>query len=102
MTGIKAVIDTAYCKQTECMIHKLRYPAGQALALIIESLDGEPLMTASVNLVDEHLADNEVAIKDWSENEGIRECLEKLGVIGPVKRSVKTGFVTATIHECLI
>lgn len=43
--------------------------------LLTEKVTGEPMCTASVNLPSLGLEDGEIAIKDYSENEGILECL---------------------------
>lgn len=91
------------CFDLDCDIQKLRYPVGNRLALVLNETDtGESFMIASVNLPHEQQEDNEVAIKDYSENEGIRQCLEDLKIIGPIKWRSLTGPDRTTIHECLI
>jgi hypothetical protein len=50
---------------------------------------------------DMDLADNEVAIKNWSENEGILECLQANGVVGQTKRRMPTGFVYVDVVDLL-
>ena len=70
---------------------------------------GEPIATASVYLdlfVDQQAAD-EVAIKNWSENEGMHEALQAAGIIGPVLRThcpdpTPRMQVPATIHKLLV
>lgn len=64
---------------------------------------GERIAVASVNLSGNatKLAPGEVAIKGWSENEGMADALIKAGIIGPELRKEPTGFVLATIHQLI-
>ena len=55
----------------------------------------EPWTTATVNL--NGLEGDEVAIKNYSENEGLLELLTGLGVIEPPHRRVQSGFVSIDI-----
>ena len=43
------------------------------------------------------LRPGEVAIKDWTENEGILEVLIGAGVVAPPHRLIPTGFVQAKV-----
>lgn len=96
-------VSTQYVPATRCIIKRSKYACNKHIALeIIEADSKEPLIIASINLTGRTMAKDEVAIKNWSENEGIRECLEQLKVIGPVLYSIPTGYTQATIHECLI
>lgn len=71
-------------------------------ALTLLDPQGQPIATATTNLPEEPLAPNEVFIKSWSENQGMCEALEALGIIGPTVDHVRTGFVQATKHRLLI
>ena len=55
----------------------------------------EPWTTATVNIGGLH--GDEVAIKNYSENEGLLDVLLGLGVIEPPHRRVASGFVTIDI-----
>lgn len=55
----------------------------------------EPWTTATVNI--NGLSGDEVAIKNYSENEGILDLLVGLGVIEPPHRQVASGFVVIDI-----
>jgi len=57
---------------------------------------------ATVNIPDEPLEDDEVIIKDYSENEGIYNMMVAAGHISPAIRYVNTGFVTCPICKLLI
>lgn len=77
----------------EAVIKEGTYPNGSK-ALQLLAVDGEPLATATVAL-DVLPDEGNVFIKDWSENEGILSSLQEAGVVGPVIRSIPTGFVQA-------
>lgn len=77
----------------KCVYSKYLY-GGIALQLLCksENFDGyEPYMTASVCV--DGLEDDEIAIKDYSENEGIYEALVEQKVIHEAHRTVSSGFV---------
>jgi hypothetical protein len=93
--------DAKYVKGT-VSLEQDRYANNDRIALLLFAEDGEPLATATTNLSDAPLADNEVILKGWSENTGIPDALIRAGVVGPALRSIRTGFVEATVHELLI
>jgi hypothetical protein len=68
---------------------------------LIDAEDGIPFAVATVNLPDEPLEENEIAIKNHSENEGILWALQEAGIVGQVKREVQSGFVRIPIVELL-
>jgi len=52
-----------------------------------------PYATATVNVPDVLLADNEVLVKDYSENEGVLDFLIKYNIVTPTPNGVHSGFV---------
>ena len=83
-------------------IIKMKYAEDNSIALqLVDAEDGEPVARATVCLRHSALAPNEVLLRGWSENEGLPEELERLGIVGPVKRFIPTGFVEATVHDLL-
>jgi len=62
----------------------------------IDVEDGCPFMTVSTN-IDETLLEDEVAIKDWSENYGILVALVTQGIIENPHRYVPAGHVKIPI-----
>ena len=72
-----------------------RYANGQNSIRLVDS-DGMPFMTASVAIDHElvQLEDDEVIIKNYSENEGILEALVDAGVIENPHRGFTYHFVT--------
>lgn len=92
-------IKTKYWVSPEpIVVRKSRYMADQSIALMLTS-NGAPVFTATVCLQGNTPPENHVWIKDWSENEGIRDELIRTGVIGPVVGQCQTGHATATLHE---
>lgn len=56
-----------------------------------------PYMTASVNIPNVLLQDNEVLIKDYSENEGITNFLAKHNIVTPTNHWIKSGYVDVEV-----
>ena len=61
-----------------------------------------PYAMATVNVPHAHLEEGEVLIKNYSENEGILEMLEKEGVVERTGRTVPSGFVDIPVCKLLI
>ena len=80
-----------------CTVEFAKYQSNDRTAIRLVCEDGSPMATASVNLVDEHLEDDEVAIKTWGGQETILEALIEAKVVSEPVRSAQTGFVTAPI-----
>ena len=87
-------ISAKYLKE-DAVIVKQQYGNGST-ALLLNSLDGERLATATVAL-DVLPEEGNVFIKDYSENQGILKSLQDAGVVGDVIRSVPAGFTH--VHE---
>jgi len=68
-------------KELEAFFEK--YKSGHT-CIKLQTKDGEPYATATINDPDADLLDNEVIIKNYSENEGILEALEDAGILFPV------------------
>ena len=73
------------------------YPSGNVRIDLIDARDHCPYMSVTVNI--EGLDENEVAIKNYSENEGILDVLVDEGIVKPPHRHVKSGFVLIPICE---
>lgn len=90
-------------REWNCLLEKGNYRNNDRVALtLIDAEDGSPVATATVNLINEVLEENEVAIKTGSENEGMYQALHEAGVIGDVKRYAFSGFNKYPICELLI
>jgi hypothetical protein len=64
------------------------YANGRKAIRILDAEDGLPVMTATVNVPDEHIEPDEVIIKNYSENEGCLPFLITNGVVSPAERWV--------------
>ena len=70
-----------------------KYANGRTRINLIDDSDNEPYCTATTNLPDVLLLDNEVFIKDYSENEGVLDFLIKYNIVTPTPNGVHSGFV---------
>jgi hypothetical protein len=86
---IKLAWDTPY----EVYIEKRKYSNGRVSLQLIDVTDGMPHSVATVNLPDVLLADNEVLIKDYSENDGMLNFLTENNIVIPTERGVQSGHV---------
>jgi hypothetical protein len=93
-----------YFKQWKCRLKTSRYIENlDKIALVlVDYEDGQMITVASVNLVDFPVLPPEVAIKTWSENEGVVKCLQQAGVIGPIKYELPAGHGIACVCDVLI
>lgn len=77
----------------------------QSMAISMESTDGEPITTVTVNMTDYLYEPDTATIKNYSENSGLTKFLEKLGVIEEVYTSAKCNPYASeneTIDYCLM
>lgn len=77
------------------------YLANFQNSLLITSLHGERLNVASICLADETLKDDEIAIKNYSENDGVLDFLVQEKIISTPIRTVKSGYVEIPICKIL-
>lgn len=84
----------------DCVVSKDAYSNGGRIALLLEDAeDGSRIATATLNIPDVPLADNEVLIKDYSENAGMLVALIEAGIVIPTGKYVETGFVTVPVCQ---
>ena len=69
---------------------------------LIDEVDGMPVIVASTAIPNEYQADDEIFIKSWAENTGVRKILIDNEIIGPVLEYISVGFVNASRHKLLI
>lgn len=70
-----------------------KYSNGRVAIHLDDVNDGYPYATATVNIDNVLLADDEVLIKDYSENEGMLNFLIKNNIVTPTPNGVQSGFV---------
>jgi len=88
-------------KQWDCEVHFAMYGNKRTAIKLMNAEEG-PIATASVNLPDEPMADNEIGIKDYSENEGMLEVLMEAGIVSKPDRYVASGWVHIPICKLLV
>ena len=99
MTKTK-IINAEYVKG-EVVIEKGEYSNGRT-AILLKNINGETLAVASVNFPEIPIDKNTTYLKGWSENAGIPDELERLGIVAKTGRYVENGFVKAWEYIVLI
>jgi len=88
------------CEDIQVTVNIRKYNNGRPAIELLE-IDPDygytPYMTASVNIPNVLLQDNEVLIKDYSENEGITNFLAKHNIVTPTNNWVKSGYVDVQV-----
>jgi len=82
----------------ECEVVFTKYADGNTAIRLTQ--DGMPYATATINDPDADLLENEVIIKNYSENEGILEALEEAGIVQSLY-PLSYGFTTAIVCKVL-
>lgn len=72
-----------------------KYNNGRIALQLIDTEDGIPVATCTVNLPEEELEEDETFIKNWSENKGMLDWLKTQEIVKEVVGHAKTGFVQA-------
>ena len=80
----------------ECDLEWNVYPNGNIRLVLIDSSDGIPVATASVYVSDK-LQDNEIVIKNYSENEGIYDVLLLSDVVLKTHRRIIVGVTVCPV-----
>lgn len=85
-----------YGERVKLFLGKYIHPKNNAL--FMETLDGDPCCTCSINIeTNETVDDNLVFIKDYSENEGMAKFLLGNGVINEIIGYQPSGYILAPI-----
>jgi hypothetical protein len=79
-----------------------KYANGQTAIKLWDLTDGFPFATATVCVEDDLLKEDEVAIKDYSENEGLLDALIEAEVVEPPHAFIQSGFVKIPICKLKI
>jgi hypothetical protein len=88
-----------------CRVTVSRYYYGNTPCIhLISTIDGSPVATATVNLIDYGLLPpkNCCHIKNYSENQGILEALIEAEIIKPLDQVIKFGPYNCEAHLCEI
>ena len=76
-------------KQWDCDVQFKQYFNGRTAIQLNDIEDGAPVAVATVNVPSEDIADNEVVIKDYSENAGIVGVLIDGEIIKPPHQYIR-------------
>ena len=87
---------TKYGEYPNCEFVTGYYPNGN-LALRVAIKDEGPLCTCTINTG--KVVHNAIAVKDYSENEGMVETLTAMGIIGKELYRIPRGRVWIPVHE---
>ena len=80
----------------EIDIKMSKYTNGQHRMEFIDSKDGFSVLVSSV-AIDESLESDQIAIKDYSENEGVLKFLMEKGIVSSPLKYFNSGFVSIPI-----
>lgn len=92
----------SYRKEYEVTVKLSKYSNDRIAIQLDDAEDGMPYATATVNMPNVLLEDNEVLVKDYSENEGMLEFLIKNNIVTPTMQGVHAGHVwlpVATVND---
>ena len=88
-------------KGTECTVVFTNYASnGNNAITLYEKETGDPFASASTN-IDITLPYHNVAIKNWSENEGMLEVLQAAGIVGSPIMQYPSGMVQIPVCKIL-
>ena len=87
--------QTPYGDSLQINIVKSKYGNGHNKIQMMDTEDGMPYATASVSIPD--LTEDEVGVKDYSENEGVLAFLLENNIVEPPHRTVSSGFVNIPV-----
>lgn len=90
-------------KHWDCELDLAKYRNNDRTCItLIDVEDGEVILFATTNVPEIPLEDDEVIIKDYSENEGVLDALILAKVISSPIRYVQQGYITFPICKLLI
>jgi len=76
-----------------CEMQLNHYTNGNKAISLVDTRDGSPVATATVNIEGVELSANEVMVKDYSENKGMLRALQDSKVVGRVVDVIQSGYV---------
>jgi len=92
-------VEQVQFKSWHCNVTYAKYGNGRLAIVLVDSTTHQTIAKATLNLPDEELASDEVAIKDYAENETMLEALMDAGIISQPIRHAHTGYITVPICE---
>jgi len=98
MSAPKQIVFDGYT----CTVARLAYQNGRVALRLMDAYGGAPVTTATVNLIDEPMDADEVAIKTYSENDGMLAALIEAGIVSAPVRHVRSGWVEVPVCKLLM
>ena len=87
-------------KKWKCRANGKYYANGRKAIFLDDIEDGSPVAVATVNIPEKHLEDNQVCIKDYSNNIGMALALIQAGIIKDnILNMVPCGYVEVSVYE---
>lgn len=87
----------------QCKPVLLKYADNDRPALrLVDAEDNSPIAQASVNFPEVNIPDGYIAIKNWSENEGVLESLMEAGIVSEPFSYHSYGSICSPICKLLI
>ena len=87
---------------SDCEVRFAKYGNGRTAIKLIHADDHYPVATASVNLPDVPLEDDEIAIRDSEENFGMLLALFAAGIVSTPIRFERSGWIKIPICKLLV
>jgi len=85
-----------------CWVLLERYENRRVALRLVDVIDGTPVARATVNRPEIALKADEVLIKDYSENAGILDALERAGILRRTDRTVPSGYAALIVARLLV
>lgn len=98
----KADLVQVKFKTWNCFAIGGKYRNGRKGIRLYDYDGGEPVASATVNLVDHKLPEGYVHIKNYSENEGMTESLVEAGIVDKPVNSFDCGWPGIKVDTCKI
>jgi hypothetical protein len=80
-------------------INRGKYREGRPSLMLLDAEDGCPYAIASVNMPEVNLEDDEIIVKNYSENVGMFEFLTENNIVTPTGAYVGTGFACMPVAK---
>ena len=90
-------------QEWDCTLEFAKYANGRHALVLVEEIEPyEQVATATINLPNESIEEDEIFIKDYSENSGMVKALMNANIIGESVRNIQLQFVTVPVHKLLV
>ena len=84
-----------------CLLVKAQYSNGRTALQLVDQDDGEMVATATTNIPEVTLKADEIIIKNYSENDGMLQCLVDAGYVAETGKVTRTGHCIVPIAKLL-